>query len=62
LTVYPHPRVFFVRVANTELKLDAASRIAAKGDMEIVALSGSGQTSGLSSNGSGGAEAGVDFG
>jgi len=30
--VYTPPRVFFVRVANTGLMLDAASRIATKGD------------------------------
>jgi hypothetical protein len=29
---YTPPRVFFVRVANTGLMLDAASRIATKGD------------------------------
>jgi hypothetical protein len=28
---YPHPRVFFVRVANKGLMLDAASRMAGKG-------------------------------
>jgi len=29
---YTPPRVFFVRVANTGVRLDAASRIATKGD------------------------------
>jgi len=34
---YTPPRVFFVRVANTGLRLDAASRIATKGDSGTMA-------------------------